>query len=156
MHKKNIKKAIVHIAIPLAVGGIIAILTNDSMEVYKEVKQPPFSPPGSWFPIIWTILYFMMGIASYRIAKKEMPRNKEALKWYFGQLLVNAIWPIVFFNLEQYFMALLILILLMILVFVLVVVFYQLDKVAGYLLIPYFLWLCVALYLNMGIWILNM
>lgn len=156
LEKKHYKiiRCIIQVAIPLMIGGVIALLTNDAMRVYTKVDKPFLSPPSIVFPIVWTILYILMGIATFRMINRVGSKH-ESVVWYYAQLVINATWPLVFFNLEQYFMALLILILLMIFVLVLVISYYQLDKIAGYLMIPYFLWLCFALYLNMGVWILN-
>ena len=116
--------------------------------------KPPLSPPGIVFPIVWTILYILMGI-SYFLATKDNEDNKELDQIYLLQLLVNFMWPIIFFVLEMYFTAFLWIILLLILVIVMIKALLNVNKVSGYLQIPYLIWLLFATYLNLGITLLN-
>lgn len=121
---------------------------------YSDVVKPPLSPPGIVFPIVWTILYILMGI-SYFIATKDNEDNKELDQIYLLQLLVNFMWPIIFFALEMYFTAFLWIILLLILVIVMIKELLKANKISGYLQIPYLIWLLFATYLNLGITLLN-
>lgn len=145
------------IAIPLIVGGISALLTQNSMEVFDKVVQPPLSPPAWLFPVVWTILYALMGISSYLILTADVSQQEkeEAIRLYAFQLLVNFLWPTFFFNFEWYFFAILWLILLWVLVFLMIRKFLGINRVAGYINIPYLIWLTFATYLNIGIWWLN-
>ncbi len=145
------------IAVPLAVGVIASLLTGGGMEAFASLNKPPLSPPGWLFPVVWTILYILMGVASYLVLVQEGDggQKREAIFLYGLQLAVNFLWPIVFFNLEWYLFAFVWLILLWVLVAATLVRFYQISKVAGYLMVPYLLWLTFAAYLNLGIWILN-
>lgn len=145
------------LAVPLLVGGAAALLTMGGMNAFASLNKPPLSPPGWLFPVVWTILYTLMGLASYLVlvAEAEQEKKMEALLFYAAQLIVNFFWPIIFFNLEWYLFAFFWLILLWVLVFMTFRRFYQISDLAGYLLIPYLVWLTFAAYLNLGIWILN-
>lgn len=157
--KNEIKwgKLIVCILIPLALGGVSAWLTHSSMEHYANIYKPVLSPPGWVFPVVWTILYVLMGVASYliRVADVSDPRKKRALTLYAIQLLVNVIWPLIFFNAEKYLLAFAWLVLLWLLVWGCTASFRYISKRAGQLLIPYLIWLFYAGYLNLGVYLLN-
>lgn len=155
--KINKKLLAICIAIPLVVGAISALLTKDSMMIFQTVKKPPLSPPGWLFPVVWTILYTFMGVASYPVLTSEgtMEEKSQSISVYFYQLLVNFLWSTWFFNLQWYVFAFFWLILLWVLIFVTLVRFYRLSKPAGYLMIPYLLWVTFAGYLNLGIALLN-
>ena len=162
MDKKKIKKIgsiILAIAIPLIVGGISAILTHKAMEDFGNLNQPALSPPSWLFPIAWTILYILMGIASYLIYKNKnvffYKERENALLLYGIQLLFNFMWSIIFFNLKQYLFAFIWLIILFVLVLLMMINTKKVNKIAFYLFIPYILWLIFAGYLNIMIYILN-
>jgi len=154
INKKLLAKCI---AIPLLAGGVAGLLTRRSMEMFAVLEKPPLAPPGWLFPVVWTILYTLMGISSYLILESETGEEEIAavMKIYFFQLLVNFLWPTFFFNFGWYFFSLLWLLLLWVLVLVMIIRFYKIDKTAGYLQIPYLVWLTFAAYLNLGIWWLN-
>ena len=145
------------IAIPLVVGGISALLTQNSMQMFELIAKPPLSPPGWLFPVVWTILYTLMGISTYIILMSDASQEEtaDAIRLYAYQLLVNFLWPTFFFNFQWYFFALLWLILLWILVFFMIKKFASINKLAAYMNIPYLIWLTFAGYLNAGIWWLN-
>jgi len=150
------KRLAVCVAIPLAVGGISALVTQGSMETFERLNQPPLSPPGWLFPVVWTVLFALMGIASYLVSASETgERRKRALITYGVQLTFNFLWTIVFFNLEWFLFAFVWLIALWLLILATLVQFYRIRKTAGYLLIPYLLWVAFAGYLNFGIFLLN-
>ena len=144
------KTLILCIAIPLAVGGLSALFTADSMQSFQAQPQPPLSPPGWLFPIVWTILYTLMGISSYIIVVSDQP-NQEALFVYGLQLFANFFWSILFFRMELYFLAFLWLIILWILIFKTMTEFGKISLTAKRLLIPYLLWVTFAGYLNLYI-----
>ena len=144
------KTLILCIAIPLAVGGLSALFTADSMQSFQVQPQPPLSPPGWLFPIVWTILYTLMGIASYIIVISDQPKQ-DALFVYGLQLFANFFWSILFFRMELYFLAFLWLILLWILIFKTMSEFGKISLTAKRLLIPYLLWVTFAGYLNLYI-----
>ena len=145
------------IALPLVVGGISALISMGGMKHFEEINQPPLAPPGWLFPIAWTILYVLMGIASYLVltARKGEEETVKALSVYVVQLAFNFMWSIFFFSLELYTFAFLWLIVLFALIVVTTVRFYRIDKRAAYLLIPYLAWVAFAGYLNLGVTILN-
>ena len=148
------KKLIICIAIPLLVGGLSALLTQGSMETFEMVNKPPLSPPGWLFPVVWTILYVLMGIASYLVLTSGKP-DDIALKAYGIQLAVNFLWPILFFNLNLYLFSFIWLVALWLLVYQTIRLFWSASKTAGALMIPYLLWITFAGYLNLGIYFLN-
>lgn len=148
------KKLVVCLLLPLAVGGLAAFLTRNSMDLFAMVKKPPLSPPGWLFPVVWTILYLLMGFASYLVLVAEKP-GRTAWKFYLAQLAFNFVWPILFFHLQMYLLSFVWLLLLWMLILVTILWFTRSSRLAGYLLIPYLLWVTFAGYLNVGIYILN-
>ncbi len=145
------------IAVPLAVGGLAAFFSRENIGMFNLIEKPPLSPPNWLFPIVWTILYIIMGIASYIIFRSAQEKStiKIALKIYTTQLLFNFLWPILFFNFELYFFAFLWLIALLALIILTTKLFYKTSKPAAYLMLPYILWVFFAGYLNLGVAILN-
>ena len=145
------------IAIPLLVGIVAGLLSRTGMEVFEMVNKPPLSPPAFLFPIVWTILYILMGISAYLIIKSDanLEEKTKALKIYIYQLIVNFLWPIFFFNLKWYFFSFLWILLLWVLIIVMIREFSRISKTAGYLLVPYLLWVTFATYLTFAIWVLN-
>ena len=152
----NLKKRLICLAIPLAVGGLAALLSG-GMGNYKVMNQPPLSPPGWVFPVVWTLLYLLMGEASYRVLASgaEKTEIRTALIAYGVQLFLNFLWPLVFFGGQMYLTAFLILIALWVGIFVTMRLFSKINETAGDLLIPYLLWVTFAGYLNLGVFLLN-
>lgn len=151
------RQLLICIAIPLAVGGVSAWLTRESMNSFAAFVKPPLSPPGWLFPVVWTLLFVLMGLASYLVLMSAQPQQtiNRALRLYGIQLGVNFFWSIFFFNLSLYLFSFLWLILLWLLILATIVRFYQISKTAGYLMVPYLLWVTFAGYLNLGIYLLN-
>ena len=151
------KRLIICLAIPLVVGGAAGLLTMNSMEAFEALNQPPLSPPGWLFPVVWTVLYVLMGIASYLVSVSDAPHEEKARAlWTYGiQLAFNFLWPIAFFNLKWYLFAFLWLVILWILILITALRFGRIRKPAGYLLVPYLLWVAFAGYLYLGIYLLN-
>ena len=146
------------IGLSLAVGLLSALLSRPGMEDFQEtVRQPPLSPPAFLFPVVWTILYVLMGIASYLVytSNAEEEQVTKALTVYGYQLVVNFLWSIFFFDFGWYLFSFFWLILLWILIFLTIRLFGSISKTAAYLLIPYLVWVTFAGYLNLGIWWLN-
>lgn len=145
------------IAIPLAVGAASAFLSSGGMRTFANLNKPPLSPPGWLFPVVWTILYVLMGIASYLVytSNAEEEQVAKALTVYGYQLVVNFLWSIFFFDFGWYLFSFFWLILLWILIFWTIRLFGSISKMAAYLLIPYLVWVTFAGYLNLGIWWLN-
>ncbi len=154
---KKIKPYLIGILIPLAVGGLSALLTMGNMEIYDRVEQPPLAPPGILFPIAWTILYILMGIGSVLIYKANgnEEAQKRAFLIYGLQLVVNFFWSIFFFNFEAFLFSFIWLVLLWGLIIAMIVSFYKISKPAAWLQIPYLLWVTFAGYLNLMIYLLN-
>lgn len=149
------KSLIISLLISLGVGGLSAFITMGSMDIYKFLDKPPLAPPAIVFPVIWTILYILMGISSYLIYESNNENKQSGLSIYGLQLLVNFIWPIFFFILNYRLIALFIIVLLLILIIIMIIKFYKINKLAAYLQIPYLIWVVFATYLNFGFYILN-
>lgn len=128
---------------------------NNSSTQYLSINRPEISPPPSVFPIVWTILYILMGIASYLVYISDSPHKEKALVIYFAQLIINFFWSIIFFGFNNYLFAFIWLILLIVMICYTIYLFYKVNKVAAYLLIPYLLWCLFAAYLNYMIVIMN-
>ena len=153
----NLKRFLTSIIIPVGTGLIAALLTRNSMDIYGRINTPPLSPPSVLFPIVWTILYILMGISLYIFRGTSVPDEvKRKGHVYFGlQLLFNFLWSIAFFNLSLYTFAAIWLVALIVLIVLNILQFKKADNLSAYLLIPYLIWCCFALYLNIGIAILN-
>ncbi len=151
------KQLAVCVAIPLAVGALAALLSRGAMEDYQDLYKPLLSPPSWLFPVVWTILYVLMGLASYYVysSSASPERIRRALKAYALQLAANFIWPLIFFVLGAYLIAFLWLILLFALALVCALRFGYIDARAGRLMAPYLVWLFFAAYLNLGVHLLN-
>ena len=157
MLKKNWKTYAFWIIATLIVGGLSGFLSRSGMENFEQSAiQPPLSPPMILFPVVWSILYTLMGISAARIylGGAELGKN-TCLNLYVVQLVVNFFWSLIFFNAQAYGFALLWLLLLLGLVVLMTLCFWQTDRLAALLQIPYILWLLFAAYLNFGIWQLN-
>lgn len=134
-------------------GGLYGIITSKYID-YNTLKQPPLAPPSIIFPIVWTILYILMGV-SYGILKSKSLTTTGVNQIYYTQLFVNALWSIFFFVFKFRFFSFLWIILLDVLVLIMIVRFYKKDKTSGLLQIPYLLWCLFATYLNLSIYLLN-
>lgn len=139
------------------VGVLAGILTREEMTIYRAVIQKPaLSPPGIVFPIVWGILYALMGIGAARIYFTPETRRRTQSLWVFLiQLAVNFFWSLIFFNLQSFGAAFLWILLLWCLTLLMILVFRQTDPPAAWLQIPYLLWVTFAAYLNLGVWRLN-
>ncbi len=155
--KKTVKTLILCLAIPLGVGLLSALLTMGNMELFNTVNKPPLSPPGILFPIVWTVLYLLMGLASFFVLRSPASpeEKKEALVPYALQLFFNFFWSIWFFNFRLYFFSFVWLVCLWGLIIHCIAKFFPLSKAAAFLMVPYLLWVSFAGYLNLGISLLN-
>ena len=151
------KKLLICLGIPLAVGGLSTLISGGGMGDYAGLRQPPLSPPGWVFPVVWTLLYLLMGYASYLVltSGKDPVQIREALKFYGAQLILNFVWPIVFFGLEWRLVAFFVLIALWVMIYLTIRAFSKVDERAADLLLPYILWVTFAGYLNLGTYLLN-
>ena len=154
--KLQVKKLIIALVVPLGVGGLSALLSG-SMAGFQELDAPPLTPPGWLFPVVWTILYLLMGYASYRIlvSGAEPAAIRKALTFYGIQLFLNFLWPLIFFGLQWYWLAFVWLLVLWVFIYLTMYQFGQIDDTAENLLIPYLLWVTFAGYLNFGVALLN-
>ena len=141
------------ILLPVLIGALVGIITSGSMD-YNMLQKPPLAPPGAVFPIVWTILYILMGI-SYGILKVNNQTDEEIDWIYYIQLAINALWSIIFFNFKCRLFAFVWIILLAVAVISMIRKFYSKNKISGLLQIPYILWVIFAAYLNFGFYILN-
>lgn len=155
--KIKIVPAFVSVLIAILVGGLSGFLSMNNMKDYDGFTKPIFSPPGWVFPIVWTILYILMGIAAYRVWQqgKQGQDVKKALVLYAIQLFFNFLWSIVFFRFRLYGLAFVELLVLLVFILLTTFEFFKIDKVSGYLMIPYIVWVSFAGVLNFAIWFLN-
>ena len=157
MIKKHWKTYALWILIAEAVGALSGYLSREGMQLYASaISKPPLSPPGILFPIVWVILYALMGFSAARIyLLPPSTARSTGLNLYVAQLIINFFWSLIFFNAQAFGLAFLWLLLLWILVFAMILVFRKTDPVAAYLHIPYLIWLTFAAYLNAGVWYLS-
>ena len=146
------KRLLLYIFVALAAGFIDNLLAGGT-EIYEQINTPSFAPPGFLFPIVWSILYILMGIGAYLISKEE--NNSKALKLYYTQLVVNSLWSILFFRFKLFAVSTLWLVLLIVLVSFMTYEFYKMNKKAALIQVPYILWIVFAFVLNYSIYLLN-
>mgnify|MGYP002624165932 CR=1 FL=1 len=153
--RNNTLVYIVSIGIALVVGFISALLSMKGMKEFADLTQPPLSPPGWLFPVVWTILYTLMGISAARVYIENTADTPPALWLYAFQLLVNALWSPIFFSLKLRLVAFVWLLILVALVIAMIGKFKRVDAPAGNLQFPYLIWLLFAGYLNLAVFLLN-
>ena len=160
---------IISVAISLGIGGLSAFLTKDSMPIYSAINRPALShpgeilekiqqkikPTGEIFPIVWSVLFVLMGISAAIVWCSNGRKLDSALLFYGAQLVFNFCWTLIFFNFREYFAAFIWLLILLVLIGITMIKFFRIKKIAGWLLLPYFAWVCFAGYLNFMIWRLN-
>jgi len=158
MKKFNLKLLFICIIIPLATGALAGFITKNSTEVFNFVNKPPLSPPAILFPIVWTVLYILMGISLYFVLNSfaDNDQKKAAIKIFALQLAFNFVWPLLFFGLELYLVSFVWLLILIVLIILMIKQFAGSSKLAAYLQIPYLVWVVFAGYLNLMIFLLNM
>lgn len=154
----KIKPYVISIAIALGVGGLSALLTKNNMNIYETINRPALAPPMIVFPIVWGILFTLMGISAALVWVKGRENGQDiasALGVYGFQLAVNFFWSIIFFNMQAFLFAFIWLIILWILIIVMILKFKKISPAAAYLQIPYLLWVTFAGYLTLMIYLLN-
>ena len=154
MKIKSKSALVIAILIPIAIG-MLSSLFSGGTTLYSEVNKPLLSPPGYVFPIVWTILYILMGISSYLVYETNSWDKWKALRIYVIQLFFNFMWSIIFFGFSKYLVAFLWLLAMIVLITIMIYRFYQVRPIAGILQIPYLLWCLFAAYLNFMIYWLN-
>lgn len=142
---------IICIAIPLIVGAISSFLTQDAMMSFESMNKPPLAPPGWLFPVAWTILYILMGVASFLIYKSNSEARYMGLLIYMVQLVFNFVWSLIFFKYESYWFAAVWLAVLLVMIIALMMNTSKYSLAAMFMLLPYAAWCCFAMYLNVGI-----
>ena len=155
---QKLKPYIISVVIALAVGGLSAVITSGSMDVYENLNQPALAPPSVVFPIVWTILFALMGISAaivYKFRNEKPDEVRNAFIVYGVNLAVNFLWSIIFFNMQAYLFAFIWLVLLWIVSAAMILLFRKVSPLAAYLQIPYLLWVTFAGYLNLMIYLLN-
>lgn len=152
---QNKGEYIINIAVALAVGALAAFLIRSGMKSYSMSEKPPLSPPGWIFPLVWSLLYIIMGISAVIIRRSGSTEAAGAMSIYHAQLAANFFWPVIFFGLSARLAAFFWLLILIGLVFYTAVLFRRISITAARLFIPYMLWLLFAAYLNLGTYMLN-
>ena len=154
---RKFKPYIISILIALGVGALSAYVTKDYMNIYDEIVKPPLAPPGIVFPIVWTILYTLMGVSSAMVYLncKRKDCNDTWGVIYILQLVVNFFWSIIFFRMRSFLFAFIWLLILIALVIWMIIEFKKVSRTSAYLQIPYLLWILFAAFLNLMIFILN-
>lgn len=157
MNRSKIKTYLLWILLAEAVGGLAGWLIREDVKIYTEsIVQPPLSPPALVFPVVWTILYALMGIGAARVSlAPDGPRRSRALAVFGLQLGMNFLWNILFFKFQLFGLALIWLAALWGVILWMITVFAGTDTAAARLQIPYLVWVTFAGYLNLGVWILN-
>ena len=151
----HLKKFILGVAIPLIVGGLSALLSGNTGDMWTSLRQPPLAPPGWLFPVAWTILYVLMGVASYLVSESSSPLRVTALRLYWLHLLLNFLWSPIFFGCGMPTLALVVILALWVVLGFTVLAFLRVNRLAGWLMVPVLLWVTFAVYLNAGIVALN-
>jgi len=156
--KQNWKSYLFWILLAEAVGALSGWLTREGTQIYAQtIVKPPLSPPGWVFPVVWSILYALMGIGAARIYQTPPSKPRSlGLNLFVAQLVVNFFWSPIFFNLQAFGLAFFWLLLLWVLVLWMILAFRKSESLAAKLQIPYWIWLTFAAYLNLGVWYLNM
>ncbi len=154
---KKTPSYIIGIAIPVGVGLLAAFLTRSSMDIYSSIAKPSLAPPAILFPIVWSVLYVLMGIGSAMIYNSDAPLSdkKSALKAYTAQLIFNFFWSIIFFNKRAFLSSFVWILGLLALIIVMIIRFFKVHRAAALIQIPYLLWVSFATYLNLSIYLLN-
>jgi benzodiazapine receptor len=149
---------LVNIVIPLIFGVLGGLITVKSVKTwYPGIAKPSFNPPNWLFGPVWSTLFIIIGIASYLVWKKrkQIVRLPRTIAVYFIQLILNLLWSFLFFYSHLIGAALIEIIALLVAIAINGMVFYKIDKTAGLLFIPYFLWVSFATILTYNIFILN-
>ena len=154
-NSRTVFTLIICVAIPLIVGALSAFFTKDAMGAFETMNKPPLAPPGWLFPVAWTILYILMGIASFLIIKSNYESRGIVICIYCIQLLFNFAWSLFFFNLEAYVFSAIWLAILVVMILALIVKTARFSIPAMFMFVPYLCWCLFAMYLNVGIAVLN-
>lgn len=152
---KRAKPYIFSILLALTVGGLSALSTANNMDIYDKIVSPPLAPPGWLFPVVWTILFVLMGVSAAIVFTSKEKTKDDALFIYAVSLVLNFTWSIFFFNMQSFIISFIILVALWVSIILTIIKYYPINKVAALLQIPYLLWVTFAGYLNFAIVLLN-
>ncbi len=148
------KKLIISILIP-NILGLFGSLIGNVMDGFDGINKPSFTPPSILFPIVWIILYTLMGISTYLISESNNGDSREALFIYGIQLIINVLWTYFFFNLKWFLFSFILVLIILLLVIIMIRKFYNINKLSAYLQIPYVIWLIFAAILSFNVFLLN-
>ena len=155
MKKHNIADILIFIISAELTGALSALLSGGFSDFFMKYEEPPLLPPAWLFPVVWTILYAVMGFSAYLIYSDNGKNKKTALTLYWSQLAVNFLWSIVFFRFEALWIAFVVILILLTLIIAMILSFKKINAAAAYMNIPYLIWVCFATYLNLAIAIIN-
>ncbi len=157
MKKHNISDLLLYVISAELIGVVSALLSGGFSDFFNTYKEPPLLPPAWVFPVVWTVLYALMGISAYliHIEPRDTAGRRTALTTYWVQLMINFSWSIVFFRFELLWGSVAVILALLIAVIVMVVRFRRISTAAAYINIPYILWLLLATYLNIATAVIN-
>jgi tryptophan-rich sensory protein len=157
MKKIKLTELLIFIVSAELAGALSGLIAGNFSGFYQTLIKPPLSPPGWIFPIVWSILYALMGISAFLIYSADSPDKNKKIPYliYTAQLFVNFMWSIIFFRFKLLWVSVAVIILLIILIVAMIVSFHKIRPAAAYINIPYLLWVAFAAYLNIGIAVLN-
>jgi tryptophan-rich sensory protein len=157
MKKRSVTDLLIYVVITELIGALSAILSGGTSGFFEKYQSPPLMPPKWIFPVVWAILYAIMGISAYLIHSSDAdPHSKKrAMNAFWAQLAVNFIWSIVFFGYEQLWLSVVVIYVLLILIIVMIIRFRKINYLAGNMNIPYLIWVMFAAYLNTAIAVIN-
>lgn len=155
---KTIMSAVKSILLPVLTGLLSGLLISGNTGMYGVLIKPAFALPAGYFAVVWTVLYILMGVALFFFKTSGAPEKErnEGKLYFYIQLFLNFLWPVVFFNFKLPLTAFVLLVVLFLFTVITVIKFYQANRISGILLLPYLLFLIYAGYLNFGVWYLNL
>ena len=151
----RLKSLLLNILLSVGTGLLSSLVTGNFSALYQSANRPALAPPTWLFPVVWSVLYVLMGISAYIIGESNSDMKSSAKRIYYLQLAVNFLWSPLFFVFRLYWFSFFWLILLWISVLIMIIRFFKINKVAAYLQIPYLIWLTFAAYLNLSVAVLN-
>lgn len=155
MKKFSLTDLLIFVVSAELVGALSALLSGGFTDLYAQLVRPPLSPPAALFPVVWTVLYALMGISAYMVWRADTMASRRAIGVYVIQLAINFAWSIVFFRFEALLAAAVVAVLLSAAVGLMVYSFFGVDRKAAYLQLPYLGWSIFASYLAIGTYLLN-
>lgn len=157
MKKQTWKTYVFWIVLTEAVGALAGLLTREATQIYNAtIQKPQLSPPAIVFPVVWAVLYALMGVSAARVyLMPPSVARSRGLLLYLAQLFFNFVWSIIFFNFQGFGLAFVWLAVLWVLILWMILTFRRVDPLSALLQVPYLLWVTFAGYLNFGVWMLN-